>query len=729
MMKKNCGELTGDVGDSIQMEGVNAQSAVEICCFSTPNCSVKLSDKITLVDWQEKALQAWMAGDSHGKNHGTLEIFTGGGKTLIALAAFCRVSAMAPNTRLAVVVPTEALARQWVAAILQYTNLLKSEVGILGAGRKDGLDGRRALVAVLNSAARKLPDLARDTQPLMLVIDECHRAGAATFSKVLSTKAEYRLGLSATPARDEVDETGLPLSFDRQVVGRKIGAMIFSFGLREAREVGWLPDYTVHHHGVRLRDEERIEYERMSRKVTDAADRLRSAGFQTSQAWHFAARGGDIATLAKGYIGALTARKDFLYRVSERGRVAARLVEQALQRESPPRMLLFHERVAEAEALFTGLRERIPQTPMALEHSGLPAIARRDALEQFRSGNVNVLVSVKSLVEGIDVPDADMGVSVASSSSVRQRIQTLGRVLRRRFDGGVKEAEMHVIYVHNTVDESIYGKEDWSDLSGAEANRYWLWPLEPNLLPEVQVGPPLQPRPTEEAEWKRFGERVPAEPAPWLGELPGYEFSVDTRGNVTTSEGAWIENPQTVAALVEKVRRRPGGRFRITPVYSLVVIFGEAGEGMVPLLAGRLEEPFRLREESADPGGVFDVDSIAPGDAYPGPTDKLLGSFKFRQKHGGMIQRKVGSVTQSAITQDVSDILAENGWRTLLAWKSLNKSGFSFYVNRLGHAWYREDGKPRFLATAPGGFCWPTESFADAPCNEKKILLQGEGEV
>ena len=86
----------------------------------------------------------------------------------------------------------------------------------------------------------------------MLVVDECHRAGAATFSKVLATSARYRLGLSATPARDEVDEAGLPLTFDRQVVGRKIGAVVFRFGLREAREIGWLPEYTVHHHGVRL---------------------------------------------------------------------------------------------------------------------------------------------------------------------------------------------------------------------------------------------------------------------------------------------------------------------------------------------------------------------------------------------------------------------------------------------------------------------------------------------
>lgn len=671
------------------------------------NRPVRLANSIVLEEWQENAVKAWTDGDGEGTHRGTLEIFTGGGKTLIALAAFCRVSAAAPDTRLAVVVPTEALARQWVASILKNTSLVNSEVGLLGAGRRDGFTGRRALVAVLNSAARKLPELARSAVPLMLVVDECHRAGAATFSKVLSTPASYRLGLSATPVRDEIDETGLPLSFEQQVVGRKLGGIVFRFGLREARDIGWLPDYVVHHHGVRLTDDERQQYEQISRKVSDAADRITAEGCQISQAWYLARGRGDIATIAQGYVGALAARKDFLYRVSQRGRIAVRLVEQLLQREASRRILLFHERVGEAESLFAELRGKIPLTQMALEHSDLPNSARRAALEQFRTGEVNLLVSVKSLVEGIDVPDADVGVSVASSSSVRQRIQTLGRVLRRRFDGVAKQAEMHVVYVHDTVDEAIYGKEDWSDLTGSEANRYWLWPLDPELPQEAQAGPPQQPRPSEEAEWKRFGERVPEEPAPWLGELPNYEFSVDSRGNVTTSEGAWIENPQTVAAMVEKVRRRPGGRFRVTPIYNLVVVFGETAMGVAPMLAGHLEEPFRLREDSAGVDVDFDVGSLTTGASYPGPTDRSQGTFQFRQKRGGIIQRKLGHVTQIAMTAGDSNPLVENGRRTLLAWQALNKSGLTFYVNRLGHAWFREEGKPRFLALVLGGFEWP----------------------
>ena len=63
-------------------------------------------------------------------------------------------------------------------------------------GRKGDLPTYRVLVCVLNTAAKRLPEMAAAAQPLMLVVDEAHRAGARTFSKVLATPAQFRLGLS-----------------------------------------------------------------------------------------------------------------------------------------------------------------------------------------------------------------------------------------------------------------------------------------------------------------------------------------------------------------------------------------------------------------------------------------------------------------------------------------------------------------------------------------------------
>ena len=422
-----------------------------------------------LTEWQRAAVALWAQGKPTAYQ-GTLEIFTGGGKSLVGLACAELAARVRPDLQLAIVVPTEALARQWIEVVDRYTNVGRSEIGLLGAGGKDDLASKRVLITVLNTAAKRLPELAAGVPSLMLLVDECHRAGAPSYSRVLETEAAFRLGLSATPDRDELDDDGEPLEFDEQVVGRMLGPVVYRFGLRDARLAGWLPSYELHHHGVTL-TEKSAKSTSGSVGEDDAADQLRELGVETVRARQLQAKGGEIGAAASAYVTSTARRKDLLYRASGRGHVAATLVQQAIKGKAGRRVLLFHERVDVAEELHRTLSWALPEIGVRLEHSQLPDRERQAALDGFRSGDSPVLVSVKSLIEGIDVPDAEVGVSVAASSSVRQRVQSLGRVLRRRFDeaAGEKRAEMHLLYVADSVDEVIYAKEDWSDLTGRGA--------------------------------------------------------------------------------------------------------------------------------------------------------------------------------------------------------------------------------------------------------------------
>lgn len=664
-----------------------------------------------LTEWQLAAVEAWAQG-KRNSHHGTLEIFTGGGKSLVGLACAGLAAQIEPDLQLAIVVPTEALARQWIEVVDRYTNVGRSEIGLLGAGGTDDLASKRVLVAVLNTAAKRLPELAAHVPSLMLLVDECHRAGAPSFSKVLETKAAYRLGLSATPDRDELDDNGEPLEFDEQVVGRLLGPVVYRFGLRDARVAGWLPSYELHHHGVALTEKERNEYERISRRVDDAADQLRELGGETIRARQLQAKGGDIGAAASSYVALTARRKDLLYRASDRSRIASALVQQTLKGRAGRRVLLFHERVADAEELHSAIAWALPEVGVRLEHSQLPDRERQAALDGFRSGASPVLVSVKSLIEGIDVPDAEVGISVAASSSVRQRVQSLGRVLRRRFDEGAaeKRAEMHLLYVADSVDELIYEKEDWSDLTGEGANHYWKWGLDPDAPPTEEDGPPATPRPSEAAEWARLGEKSPESPVSWRGSFIGQEYSVDTLGSVTNRWGALIANPQSAADMVAAVRGRPGGRFRVTPQHRLVLVTAGDGDGKV-MVAGALEEAFRAVEDATSSSEMdWDVALLEPGDPYPGPATKEGGSFALRQKRGGVIERKLGRSLEFALGSEATpDARGQNADAVLAAWQKAIGRGVTIHVNTLDHVWYNEGGARRFLACVPGGFMWPTE--------------------
>ena len=60
---------------------------------------------------------------------------------------------------------------------------------------------------------------------------------------------------------------------------------------------------------------------------------------------------------------------------------------------------------------------------------------RRDVLEGYKSGRYNVVVTSRVLDEGVDVPDAELGIIVSGTGSGRELIQRLGRILRPKQDG------------------------------------------------------------------------------------------------------------------------------------------------------------------------------------------------------------------------------------------------------------------------------------------------------
>ena len=82
-------------------------------------------------------------------------------------------------------------------------------------------------------------------------------------------------------------------------------------------------------------------------------------------------------------------------------------------------------------------------------------------IEWFRNGHLNVMYSARALAQGFDMPGADVGVIRSSTSNVRQRIQTIGRMIRKKESG--RDAEVWIIFVKDTTDERIFLKHDWED--------------------------------------------------------------------------------------------------------------------------------------------------------------------------------------------------------------------------------------------------------------------------
>jgi RNA polymerase primary sigma factor len=83
---------------------------------------------------------------------------------------------------------------------------------------------------------------------------------------------------------------------------------------------------------------------------------------------------------------------------------------------------------------------------------------RRLGLGMFKAGLVKVLAAPKVLDEGIDVPQADVGVILGASRSKRQMIQRMGRIIRPKHDQ--RSATFIIVYVEGSAEDPENGAHE-----------------------------------------------------------------------------------------------------------------------------------------------------------------------------------------------------------------------------------------------------------------------------
>ena len=531
-----------------------------------------IPDMVSLYDWQRECLPLWMA---HG--HGTVKVATGGGKTLFALAVAQQLqNEREDDLRLVIVVPTIPLMFQWRDEV-RLGNLPESAIGLMG-GSQDlaPASGLRVLICVLNSARERLPSFVNKAgwaERMLLVVDECHRTNAEKSKRIFKSKPKYTLGLSATPEQD-LESEGLPSdeAYEKSAVGQALGPIIYEFTIKQSLAAGLLTPFEVWHIGLSLSPPEANEHARLSREITELRKTLQrrhrqSRSKQAFLAWcqTQAKRGGPAGGESERFIGIANRRKRLLYRAKARFDITLGVLSESAN-DPEGRAIVFHESIEEIESLFLLTDEK--GLPVVLEHSKLPDSLRAENIDVFRQGIARIIISAKSLVEGFNVPSADLGIIAASSGSVRQRIQSLGRMLRRKQGG--RQARIFVLYIRDTEDEAIYEKADWETIIGAERNRYFNWNADPGEtvwtkgLIETGKAPRLYKPPSWEIDVGklRLGDPYPA-------QSEGLDLKVDQSNNLRAEDGMLIPAPsEFITAIIE---RSPYRRARLTPAEHLIV--------------------------------------------------------------------------------------------------------------------------------------------------------------
>jgi superfamily II DNA or RNA helicase len=670
---------------------------------------------IDLHPWQRECIDAWF--DSGMK--GVLKVVTGAGKTILALAIAERLQqAQAHDLRVAIVVPTVVLLDQWKHEIATRSNLPPEAIGLLGGGSDEAFGPEvRILICVLNSAARKLPELVRKTgigSSLLLIVDECHRAGAKEMRRIFETERVFSLGLSATPERESDyseregdltepvdDENYNSVTFDESVIGKELGPVIYELNYAEAIRLGVLPPFRIIHYGLSLLPSERTSYEKASREITTLRQDLERPGRRGLGLIRWCRSGAAANNPAAARLLALTSqRKRLVFRMAQRTSATVRILREAFVENPTCRAILFHESIEQVMELFASLRTE--GFPVVAEHSEFPDAMRSDGLQLFRQGTAQIIVSARSLIEGFNVPSADLGIIVAASSSVRQRVQTLGRLLRKSHapDGSEKHAALYVLYAAGTVDELIYEKADWEEFVGAERNQYFLWPDADRSPPIQALGPPRRPALGElsiDAGLLSAGDTYPGDTD------EGIEYTRDSQGTIRTGGGLLTEPHAELTSILTR-SSKIAGRFRITPVKHYVVELEKTGDGWRGVYLGTLNTPVRSVQIDEEMTAQQDW---RPGDNYP--LARVSGkTFSVLQRDSRLIARKERGQSRFVVpSNSMTDGEKRND---LLHIQEFLRAAYQrghrvskITVTKEGHVVYVFDNQAVFVGQAPEG--------------------------
>ncbi|SME88626.1 DEAD/DEAH box helicase [Pseudobacteriovorax antillogorgiicola] len=355
---------------------------------------LSLQQRIIPRDHQKKALESW---ESHG-GKGVVCLPTGAGKTILAVLAMAKIKR--PTL---VVVPTIDLLHQWQKTLSVFFSV---PIGSLGGGDRDI---QTITVSTYDSAYLMIDQLS--CQFGFVVFDECHHLPSPQYQMIArSAIAPFRLGLSATVERPDGKE---------EIIYELLGDLVYE-GMISSMVADVLSPYDVVSIEIDMTDEEREEYKKHRKVYTDF---LRRAGvnFSSPGGWQEFIR--KSARMPGGQEAMDSYRKQKQLSQGSEGKVDE--LWNLFQYHRGDRIIVFTNDNALAYRI--GEEYILP----VLTHQTKPK-ERKRMLSSFRSGELDILVTSKVLNEGVDVPEASVGIVVSGSGAVREHVQRLGRILRHQ---------------------------------------------------------------------------------------------------------------------------------------------------------------------------------------------------------------------------------------------------------------------------------------------------------
>lgn len=387
-----------------------------------------------IYDYQINAIDKWIENNYRG----IFDMATGTGKTLTGLAALTKLYEYTCGQKLfaIIVCPYQHLVEQWVEDIKAFN--INPIIGFSTSPQKDWDSQLRKAVLDIDNKYRNKDffcfictnatfsskfvqgEIEKITVPKLLMVDEAHNFGAPYLSKLLFDNYQYRIGLSATINRHG-DEEGTEKLFD--FFGEKVIEYDIEKAIRELK----LTPYNYYPVIVPLTDDELTEYKQLTKEISnnliiDANGKHKL----TEYGKMLAMKRARLVAGAKNKISILR-EKIIPYKNDTHILVYCGATTNLVENEDFTKTDEVEERQIVTISKMLGNELKIKNHHFTSNEN---VKERNELKDRFTNGELQALVAIKCLDEGVNIPKIKTAFILASTTNPKEYIQRRGRVLR-----------------------------------------------------------------------------------------------------------------------------------------------------------------------------------------------------------------------------------------------------------------------------------------------------------
>ena len=347
---------------------------------------------LSIRGYQEEAAKALVGDKGPGTGFGTIVLPCGAGKTVVGMTIMSKL-----KTSTLIVTTNISAVHQWIDELLDKTDLTRDDIAEYTGENKEIKPVTVATYQVLTWRPNKEGDyphfkLFKERNWGLIIYDEVHMLPAPVFRVTAEIQAIRRVGLTATLVREDGCE-GYVFSL--------VGPKRYDVPWKELEVSGWIADAECIELRVDLPMEKEIDY-----AVADTRTK---------------------------------------HKIASENPEKIEIVKELVSRFSEDKILIIGQYLEQLHQIAEMLKVPII--------TGKTKNSERDVIyQQFRNGDIRVLVVSKVANFAIDLPDASMAIQVSGTFGSRQEeAQRLGRILRPKN----RKARFFTLISRSTVEEEF----------------------------------------------------------------------------------------------------------------------------------------------------------------------------------------------------------------------------------------------------------------------------------